>query len=59
MNLDCINEILQRLADAEAQLERDRDALIAISLSSQNTMGGNSTDLGRIARAALEEVKGE
>ena len=45
--------LISRIQALEAQLKRYRDALIAISLSSQNTMGGNSTDLGRIARAAL------
>ena len=47
--------IIKHITKLEAQVERYKDALIAISLNSQNTMGGNSTDLGIIARAALEE----
>ena len=36
------------------RIEQLEAALREISLNSQNTMGGNSTDLGRIARKALE-----
>ena len=43
-----IEALKKKLADMETALHN-------ISLASQSTMGGNSTDLGRMARKALKE----
>lgn len=37
-----------------ARIEKLRTGLHCISLASQNTMGGNSTDLGKMARQIVE-----
>ena len=52
---DIVDLLNDRNKILQTQLEAYKKALHEISLASQSTMGGNSTDLGKMARAAIGE----